>query len=119
MVVMKKHLSRRTFLRGLGASVALPLLDGMVPAFAAPADKKPAVRLGFVYVPNGVIMSKFTPAAEGTSFELPPILEPLAPLRDHLLVMSQLALKTGFALPGEPAGDHPRAGATFLTGVHP
>jgi hypothetical protein len=119
MMIFKKAIPRRTFLRGLGASVALPLLDGMVPAFAAPADTKPAVRLGFVYVPNGVIMNKFTPASEGASFDLPPILEPLAPLRDHFLVMSELAQKTGFALPGEPAGDHPRAGATFLTGVHP
>ena len=65
MMIFKKAIPRRTFLRGLSAAIALPLLDGMVPAFAAAADKKPVVRLGFVYVPNGIIMNKFTPAAEG------------------------------------------------------
>jgi len=99
----------------------LPLLDGMVPAFAATGDAaaKPAVRLGFVYVPNGVIMEKWTPATEGTNFEITPILEPLAPFRDHLLVLSGFSNMEARRQPGEGGGDHPRASGAYLTGVHP
>ena len=121
MMIFKKAIPRRTFLRGAGATLALPLLDGMVPAMAALRDTaaKPAARLSVVYVPNGMIMEKWTPATEGANFELTPILEPLAPFRDRLLVLSGLAHNSGRALPGENTGDHARAGATYLTGVHP
>lgn len=120
-MIFKKAIPRRTFLRGIGVTLALPLLDGMVPAFAGPADTaaKPAVRLGFVYVPNGIIMENWTPTTEGATFELTPILEPLAPFRDRLLVLSGLDHKAGMALPGEGGGDHARASATWLTGAHP
>ena len=86
MIITKMSLPRRTFLRGIGATLALPVLDAMVPALSAAA--KTAVqatpRLAIAYVPNGAIMSKWTPTIEGTGFELPPILEPLAPFRDQI-----------------------------------
>ena len=120
MIITRKSLPRRTFLRGLGTTLALPLLDAMVPAFAATRNSaaKPACRMGFVYVPNGIIMDRFTPATEGAGFELTPILKPLAPFRDRFLVLSGLAHINGRPL-GDGPGDHARAGATFLTGVHP
>ncbi|HZS05518.1 MAG TPA: DUF1552 domain-containing protein [Blastocatellia bacterium] len=116
MIVMKKSLPRRAFLRGMGVTMALPLLDAMTPALTAGA--KPAVRLGFVYVPNGIIMDKWRPAAEGADFQFAPTMKPLEPFRERLLVLSGLAQVQGRAL-GDGAGDHARAGATFLTGIHP
>jgi hypothetical protein len=119
MIVTKKSLPRRTFLRGVGAALALPLLDGMVPAFAAAAGKTNAPRrLGVFYLPNGVIMDTWTPAAEGAGFEWTPTLAPLAPFRDQVLVLSGLVNKPAIPYPNEGAGDHARASATFLTGVH-
>ena len=90
MIITKKAIRRRTVLRGLGATVALPLLDGMVPALSALSKTaaKPAVRFGAVYVPNGMVMDNWTPTAEGNKFELTPILQPLAPYRDQMLVLS-------------------------------
>ena len=117
MIVTGKSLSRRTVLRGLGASLALPWLDAMAPAFAAP--RSATRRLAVVYVPNGIVMDRWTPAAEGRAFELTPTLAPLAPFREQLLVLSGLVHQTAFPLPGEGAGDHARAAACFLTGVHP
>ena len=81
-MITRKHIQRRTFLRGLGTAISLPFLDSMVPAFAAPAAGKPPVRMAFVYVPNGIDMRNWTPAAEGRAFELPKILSPLAPVQD-------------------------------------
>jgi Protein of unknown function (DUF1552) len=122
MMIFKKAIPRRTFLRGVGATLALPLLDGMIPAFAAGLDSaRPLSRLSVVYVPTGMIMDQWTPAQEGAAFELSPILAPLAPFRDRTLVLSGLALHNADALlPGEGAvGNHSRASATFLSGVHP
>lgn len=116
MILTKKALPRRAFLRGLGVTMALPLLDAMTPALAASA--KPPVRLGFVYVPNGVIMDKWRPISDGPNFQFGPTMKPLEPFRDRLLVFSGLAQVQGRAL-GDGAGDHARAGATWLTGVHP
>jgi hypothetical protein len=118
--ITRKHLSRRTLLRGLGTALALPLLDSMAPALKAAKDTaaKPAVRLGFVYVPNGIIPAAWTPTAEGTAFEFMRSMKPLEPFRDRLVVLSGLAQVNGRAL-GDGAGDHARAGATWLTGVHP
>jgi hypothetical protein len=118
MIVTKKSLPRRTFLRGMGVTLALPLLDAMTPAISSSVGAKPVVRLGFVYVPNGIIMDKWSPAAEGRDFPFAPTMKPLEPYRDRLLVLSGLAQVNGRAL-GDGAGDHARAGATFLTGVHP
>jgi hypothetical protein len=119
MIITRKHLSRRTILRGIGTTIALPFLDAMRPAFAATAPANPSpMRLAFVYVPNGIIMSDWTPATEGSGFELPRILKPLEPFREQTLVISGLRQNNGFAQ-GDGAGDHARAAATFLTGAHP
>ena len=116
MIITKKSLPRRTFLHGMGVTMALPLLDAMIPAISA--GVKPVVRLGFVYVPNGVIMDQWRPTTSGEDFPFTPILQSLEPFRERLLVLSGLAQVNGRAL-GDGAGDHARAGATFLTGVHP
>src|SRR5215472_4091638 len=116
MVISRKSIPRRTFLRGAGAVLALPVLDAMTPAFAAAAA--PPVRLSFIEVPNGIIMDKWTPATEGTSFALTPILEPLAPFRDRMLVLSGLDQGQSKGLPFEVGGDHPRALTAWLTGTH-
>jgi hypothetical protein len=116
--IFGKHLPRRTFLRGAGATLALPLLDAMRPALAgaSPAGRPP-VRLSFVYVPNGIIMPDWTPSQSGAAFTLPRILAPLAAHRDDLLVLSGLAHHNANEL-GDGPGDHARAAACFLTGVH-
>ncbi len=119
MMVFKKSIPRRTFLRGAGAALALPLLDSMVPAFAAAA--RPVLRLGFVYCPNGMIMQQWRPATEGRDYALTPILEPLAPFREDFLVLGNLSQMIAYPKPGEE-GDvapHERAGGAFLTGAHP
>lgn len=120
MIITQKFLPRRTFLRGLGATLALPLLDAMIPAMAATrlTAAKPAVRLGFVYVPNGIIQKGWLPSKEGTGYEFASTMKPLEPLREKMLVLSNLMQNGGRAL-GDGAGDHARAGATWLTGVHP
>jgi hypothetical protein len=120
MIVTRRHLPRRTFLRGVGATLALPLLDGMIPAFTPVAKAVGRVRrLAVAYVPNGIQMEKWTPAASGAAFDMTPILKPLAPFRDQLVVVTGLANKPAFPEIGEGTGDHVRASATFLTGVHP
>ena len=120
MIVTKKALPRRTVLRGLGATIALPLLDGMVPAFAAIRNTAASStkRFGVVYVPMGAIMDSLTPATEGAGFALTPILQPLARVQDQLVVVSGLDNQPAVALSGEPAGGHGRISAAFLTGVH-
>jgi hypothetical protein len=114
--VTRKSIPRRTFLRGTGASLALPLLDAMTPAFAA-ATTRP-VRLGFIEVPNGIMMDKFTPATEGADFALTPVLEPLAAFRDRMLVLSGLDQATAKGLSFEVGGDHPRTCTAWLTSTH-
>jgi hypothetical protein len=114
--ITRVHLSRRTVLRGLGAAVALPWLDAMRPAFAKAAPR--AVRLAFAYIPNGVTLADWTPKGTGRDYEMSRILKSLQPYRDDVLVLSGLAQRNGNAL-GDGPGDHARAGASFLTGVHP
>lgn len=118
MILTKKALSRRAALRGLGAAIALPMLDAMRPALASAAAKKQPVRMAFLYVPNGIIMKDWTPKGEGRSFELGATLKSLEPLRPHLNILSGLDHYNGQSL-GDGAGDHARAGATWLTGAHP
>ncbi|HYZ84521.1 MAG TPA: DUF1552 domain-containing protein [Bryobacteraceae bacterium] len=121
MINTGKHLPRRTFLRGLGAAVALPMLDAMKPALANPstaAATKAPVRLAFTYIPNGVTMKDWKPTTTGANFEFTRILKPLEPFREHLMVLSGLDHHNAEAL-GDGGGDHARAGACFLTGVHP
>ncbi len=121
MISTKKYLPRRTFIRGVGVTLALPLLDSMVPAFTAlrASAAKPVSRLFVGYVPNGVMMNKWTPSTVGAAFELQPILEPLAAFQDQLLLVSGLTCAPAGPLPGEGTGDHVGAAATFLTSVHP
>jgi hypothetical protein len=121
MMIFKKRIPRRGFLRGLGTSIALPLLDGMIPALANASEAfKAPRRLATVFVPNGMWpMDKWTPTVEGANFELTPTLEPLTPFRNRLLVLSGLAHKEAMPAAGDPTGEHMRASTTFLTGVRP
>lgn len=117
MYVAKKHLNRRTLLRAAGASLALPMLDGMTPAFAAEPQR--VRRFATVYAPNGMIMQKWTPDAVGSAFDFKSTLEPLQPYKNRVLVLTGLDNKPANPLPGEGTGDHVRSAATFLTGAHP
>jgi len=121
MLITKMSLPRRTFLRGVGAAIALPLLDSMVPALGSLRAAGPTRtrRLAVAYVPNGIQMEKWTPAADGASFEITPTLEPLRPFRERMVVVTGLTNRPAFPAAGEGTGDHVRASATFLTGVHP
>jgi hypothetical protein len=114
---MKKSLSRRTILRGVGASLALPLLDSMVPAFAGPlhAATQGPTRLGAFYAPNGTSMPYWLPKTYGATFDLSPILTPLAPFRDQLFVLSHLSNDVAV---GDGVGGHARSCAPWLTATH-
>ena len=117
MMIFNKAIPRRTFLRGAGTALALPLLDSMVPAFAA--TPKAVKRISFVYVPNGRIMSSWTPKTEGAGFELPYLMEPLAAHRDRFTVLTGLSQLKALSAPGEEVGVHERPCGAYLTGVHP
>jgi len=119
MFITKMHLSRRTFLRGMGVSMALPFLESMVPAatpFAQTAAKA-GTRLGCIYVPHGATMDKWTPDAEGTAFTFSDILQPLAPFRDRVNVISDLSHPQAYG-GGSATANHNRSAATFLSGAH-
>src|SRR5215470_15707507 len=119
MVITGKFVDRRTFLRGTGAVLALPLLDAMTPALAA--DTARPIRMGFVQVPNGImnLKNEFAPAgAGGPLTELPRILQPLADFKDRMLVFSGLDNQQAAGLGYELGGDHPRACTAWLTGTH-
>jgi hypothetical protein len=112
-------ISRRTFLRGVGTAMALPLLEGMIPTSAlAQAVKAKPTRMAFIFVPNGVHMPAWTPAAEGAEFTLPSILEPLKNVKDSLTILTGLTQNNASAL-GDGGGDHARSSAAWLTGCHP
>ncbi|MDX2041942.1 MAG: DUF1552 domain-containing protein [Acidobacteriota bacterium] len=116
MFITRKQLPRRTFLKGIGTAIALPMLDAMTPALAA-APKAP-VRLAFLYVPNGVVnIDWWRPKGEGRNFEFSRLMKPLEPMREDILVLSGLDDHNGNAL-GDGPGDHGRAGASYLSGVH-
>lgn len=120
MFITRKHLSRRTALKGLGAAIALPFLDAMTPAFGAAQSMtaEKVNRLAFVYLPNGTVMEDWTPKTAGADWELTPTLSPFEPYRDDMLVLTGMADHNGNSL-GDGGGDHARAAASFLTGVHP
>jgi hypothetical protein len=119
MIVTKKAISRRTVLRGIGTTIALPLLDAMVPALTAQSNTaaKAVRRLGVVYHPNGIIYDKWLPKGVGADFELSSILAPLETFKDKLLVVTGLSSDQAEAL-GDGGGDHSRASGTYLTGTH-
>ena len=120
MTISKMSLSRRTVLRGLGTTLALPLLDAMVPALSAMAQTaaSPKPRLGFIYVPNGVMLNYFIPKTAGKDYELTPILKPLEAFRDQLTVISGTANAKADPL-DQGSGPHSRAQATWLSGCRP
>lgn len=117
MFITKKSLHRRTLLRGIGTAIALPLLDAMLPAFTplAKAAANPRTRFGVTYFPNGAIMQELTPKETGRGFAFTPILKPLEPYKDQLLVVTGLTRSH----PGSQVGDHAVSCAGFLTGVWP
>jgi hypothetical protein len=114
MVISKRSIPRRRILKGMGAALSLPLLDAMVPALthAAQTAARPQLRVGFVYIPHGVIMKEWTPAAAGAGFEFTPILKPLEPYRDSLVVVSNLVR-------AEVNSNHAVSSGCWLTGVPP
>jgi hypothetical protein len=116
MVIRKRSIHRRTFLRGAGAVLALPFLDAMTPALAASTARP--IRMAFIEVPNGIMMDKWTPSAVGADFTLTPILEPLKEFKDRMLVISGLDQNQSKALKTDVGGDHPRACTAWLTGTH-
>jgi hypothetical protein len=115
MFISKKHLSRRTFLRGAGVAIGLPLLDAMIPAGTALAQTaaKPVPHMGFIYFPHGAIMDRWSPAKDGTDFELPQIVKPLEPFRKQLTIVSGLANKQAYG----PV--HALSPGTWLSCVRP
>ena len=116
MFITKKHLPRRTFLKGVGVTLALPLFDAMIPAGTLLAQTAAAAktRLGFIYVPHGAIMDKWTPAAEGAGFEFTPILKPLEPFREYINVVSGLGHRAA-----DTTAVHSLSPTTWLSGVRP
>ncbi len=121
MYITKKHLPRRTFLRGMGVTLALPLLDSMLPA-QTPLSKTAAVpksRFLGIYVPHGATMDKWTPTQDGTGFELSESLKPLEKLRDRVNVFSNLAHPLAGGVGSDAGADHARSAAVFLSGAHP
>jgi hypothetical protein len=116
MFITKTHLRRRTFLKGVGVTLALPLLDAMIPARTLLAQTAAAAktRLGFIYVPHGAIMDKWTPAAEGAGFEFTPILKPLEPFRDYVNVVTGLGHRAA-----DTTAVHSLSPTTWLSGVRP
>ena len=117
MYISKMSLPRRTFLRGMGAAIALPFLDAMVPALTPLARLKaagatPGLRFGAIYIPNGAIVDEFFPKASGTGFEFTPILKPLEPFKNSLVVVKNLTRSH----PGSQVGDHAVSVGGYLTG---
>src|SRR5918998_4260025 len=118
MIISKRAIPRRTMLRGMGAMLALPLLDSMVPALSAlqKTAGKPINRFGVFYVPNGMIMKNYLPTEVGRTFELTPTLSALAPFREDILVVSGL---NSLPTRERPGGAHAKASTRFLTNVSP
>src|SRR5689334_2384181 len=117
MFLSRKHISRRAVLKGVGATIALPLLDAMNPAataFAATPAGAPPKRIAFIGFPHGAIMDKWSPAQTGAGYELSPILQPLAPFRQHMTIVSGLRNK-----PGETPEPHAYIESTWLNCVKP
>ena len=119
MMIPKQAISRRTVLRGVGATLALPLFERMAPTpHLARAAAAPVRRFCTVYVPNGIVMERWTPATEGTGFDFTPTLLPLQPFRDHLLVLSGLD-NTGARSRSGASGAHAKPAGAFMTGIEP
>src|SRR5258706_517537 len=120
MTIHRIAVPRRTFLRGVGAAITLPLLDAMVPAFTpiAKTAAKAIPRLGFIYIPNGVNVFDWRIKDAGTGFQLSPTLMPLTPVKNQVTVLSGLVQHQAESM-GDGNGEHSRAQCTWLNGVHP
>src|SRR5260221_6495624 len=120
MIVTKTAISRRTVLRGLGATLALPLLDAMVPALTAAAQTaaKPVTRFSITYVAHGASPGYFIPGTEGPNYEVTPILKPVEAHRDRSLVLTGIDNEVAMARTGDPRGGHGRMAPAFMSGVH-
>jgi hypothetical protein len=112
MMIFKKSIHRRTFLRGAGAALALPFLDAMIPALASTGAGKPPLRIGYIYLPTGRLMDRWVPKTTGAAYELPPTLQPLAAFREQFVVLSGLDIVNG-------RGTHAPPAAAYLTGLAP
>jgi len=119
MFITKKHLSRRTFLHGVGVTIALPFLESMVPAGTALAQTaaRGKTRFGAIYFPHGATMDKWTPAADGSNFDLSEILQPLKPFTKQVNIISDLSHPQAYG-GGSATSNHNRSAATFLSGAH-
>ncbi|HEY2380497.1 MAG TPA: DUF1552 domain-containing protein [Terriglobia bacterium] len=118
--ITKKHLSRRTFIRGAGVTLALPFLESMLPAqtpLTAAANSR--TRLSFIYFPHGVTMDKWAPATEGAGFEFTPILKPLEPFRDHVNIISNTYAPMAYGKDASAGANHTNSSAVFITGAKP
>jgi hypothetical protein len=121
MFITKKHLSRRTFMRGAGVSLALPFLESMVPA-QTPIQRTaatPKSRFGAIYIPHGSVIDKWKPKTAGSNFEMTEILKPLEPYRNQLTIVSNLAHPSAYGGDGSAGVHHARSSAVYLSGVHP
>ena len=114
MMIFRNSIPRRTFLRGLGVGIALPMLDAMIPAFAAPSDSKIPLRVGYFYSPNGIVMEYFRPVTTGSKFEMTDILRPMKAFQDQMLVLSNLNNGDHESVSGHVGGS-----TMFLTGTEP
>jgi len=114
MFITRKHLSRRTFLQGAGATLALPFLESMIPAMTAHAATNSGTRLAFVYIPHGAIMDRWTPKTDGPDFEFTPILQALEPFRKYVNIVSGLHHKAA-----DSTAVHSLSPTTWLSGVRP
>jgi hypothetical protein len=121
MFITKKHLSRRTFIRGAGVTLALPFLESMVPAQTpvARTAASPKSRFGAIYIPHGSVIGKWKPGTAGSNFEMTEILKPLEPYRDQLTIVSNLAHPSAYGGDGSAGVHHARSSAVYLSGVHP
>lgn len=115
----QKHVSRRTFLRGAGGTLALPLLESMLPAGGQAGAATPGTRLAFIFFPHGVTMEKWVPAGTGADFELTPILKPLEPYREYLTIVSNTYAPMAYGADASAAANHARSSAVFLSGAKP
>jgi hypothetical protein len=117
--ITKKHLSRRTFLRGSGVTLALPFLESMLPAQTPSAGAVSKTRLSFIFFPHGVTMDKWLPSATGTGFEFTQILKPLEPFREYINVVSNTYAPMAYGADASAAANHARSSAVFLSGAKP
>ena len=115
--ITKKHLSRRTFLRGTGACVALPFLESMLPAQAPASAAVPKTRLGFVFYPHGAVQDLWVPKTEGSGFDFSPILKPLEPFRSYINIVSNTFAPSAYGADSSAAANHSSSSSVFLTGA--